>query len=42
MHDKNENETVNIVNRYDDNERLCKLSVLFFLWNNVTNFTLYK
>ena len=31
MHDKNENETVNIVNRYDDNERLCKLSVFFFM-----------
>ena len=29
MYDKNENETVNIINRNDDNERLCKLSGFF-------------
>ena len=30
MHDKNETETVNIVNRNDDNERLWKLSGFFY------------
>ena len=32
MHDKNE--TVNTVNRNDDNERLCKLSVILMKQGN--------